>query len=236
MNKEILDALKAKFEGVSDAVLSRIATKLAKTATTTEQITTAVEGVTIQQIIDSYADSRATEATQTAVQNYETKHGLKDGVKVGTAGGGTPVTQTQNAVQPQINLQGGAETVPTWAQALINSNKQLTERLSAMETERTTTTRKTQLSSVIAKLPENLRKPYERTALDSLTDQQFSTLLSEITTEVDGIASSLQSKGAVFGRPAATNGTGNGTELSEEQQKLIAHRESKPADKDGQPF
>lgn len=48
MRKELLDALKAKFEGVSDAVLGRMADKLAKTATTAEQVKTAVEGVTIQ--------------------------------------------------------------------------------------------------------------------------------------------------------------------------------------------
>jgi len=234
MYKEILDALKAKFVGVSDAVLSRIATKLAKTATTAEQVTTAVEGVTIQQVIDSYADHRATEATQTAVQNYETKHGLKDGVKVDTSGGAPQ--QQQTVVQPQTTPAGGADAVPAWAQALIDSNKQLTERLAAVETERTTSTRKTQLAAVIAKLPENLRKPYERITLDSLKDEEFNTLLSDITTEVDGITSSLQSKGAVFGRPAATGGKGNGAELTDEQQKLIAHRDSKPADKDGQPF
>ncbi len=234
MHKEILDALKAKFVGVSDSVLNRIATKLAKTATTAEQVKTAVEGVTIQQVIDSYADSRATEATQTAVQNYEIKHGLKDGVKVDTSGGAPQPQQT--VVQPQPTPQGGAETVPVWAQALIDSNKQLTERLAAVETERTTTNRKAQLTAVIAKLPENLRKPYERITLDSLKEDEFTSLLTDITTEVDGIASSLQSKGAVFGRPAATGSTGNGTELTEEQQKLIAHRDSKPADKDGQPF
>lgn len=48
MRKELLDALKAKFEGVGDAVLGRIADKLAKTATTAEQVKTAAEGVTIQ--------------------------------------------------------------------------------------------------------------------------------------------------------------------------------------------
>ena len=60
MKKEILEAPTAKFEGVSSAVLDRIANKLAKTITKTEDIATAVEGVTIQQIIDSYTDSRVT--------------------------------------------------------------------------------------------------------------------------------------------------------------------------------
>ena len=85
MKKEILEALTTKFPGVSSAVLDRIATKLAKTITKTEDIATAVEGVTIQQIIDSYTDSRVTEASETArknaVNDYESKYGLKDGVK-----------------------------------------------------------------------------------------------------------------------------------------------------------
>lgn len=66
-------------------MLDRIANKLAKTITKTEDIATAVEGVTIQQIIDSYTDSRVTEASETArknaVNDYESKYGLKDGVK-----------------------------------------------------------------------------------------------------------------------------------------------------------
>lgn len=79
MKKEILEALKAKFEGVSEAILNRIADKLAKTVTKQEDVATAVEGVTFQQVLESYGDSRATEAQQTAVTNYEKKHGLKDG-------------------------------------------------------------------------------------------------------------------------------------------------------------
>lgn len=82
MRKQILDALKAKFQGVSESILNRIADKLCKTVTTAEQVQTAVDGVTIQQVIESYADSRATEASQTAVHTYEQKYGLKDGAKV----------------------------------------------------------------------------------------------------------------------------------------------------------
>ena len=85
MKKEILEALTTKFPGVSSAVLDRTANKLAKTITKTEDVATAVEGVTIQQIIDSYTDSRVTEASETArknaVNDYESKYGLTDGVK-----------------------------------------------------------------------------------------------------------------------------------------------------------
>lgn len=153
MNKEIynalLAALKAKFEGVSDAVLDRvIKNKFGKTVTTTEQVETAVAGVTWQSIIDSYGDSRATEAQVTAVSNYEKKHGLKDGVKIG---GGEQIVQ-----QPPKTEQDG--DMPAWAKALVDSNKALTDKINALEGDRITASRKAKLSAVVEKLPETDRK------------------------------------------------------------------------------
>ena len=194
---------------------------------------TAVEGVTIQQVIESYGDSRATEAQQTAVHNYETKYGLKDGVKVDD-GGGSQGGQ-QGGVQTVQTQQQGGDAIPTWAQTLIDSNKALTERLNKMDVDRTTATRKQQLQTVIEKLPEKLRKAYERTPVDGLTEEQFNTLFSEISSEVEGIVNETHVKGAVFGRPAAQNGrTNQGNELTKEQVEAISHRDNKPAD--GQPF
>lgn len=233
MKKQILEALKAKFQGVSEAILNRIADKLAKTVTTAEQVATAVEGVTIQQVIESYGDSRATEAQQTAVHNYETKYGLKDGVKVDD-GGGSQGGQQGGVQTDQTQPQGG-DAIPTWAQTLIDSNTALTERLNKMDVDRTTATRKQQLQTVIEKLPEKLRKAYERTPVDGLTEEQFNTLFSEISSEVEGIVNETHVKGAVFGRPAAQNGrTNQGNELTKEQVEAISHRDNKPAD--GQPF
>lgn len=240
MKQKIFEALKAKFSGCNANVLNRIAEKLAKTVTTDEQVTTAVAGVTQEliEVIESYGDSRATEATQTATQNYETKYNLKDGKPVnggaaatgGQQGGGTTVTTT---TQPA----GGAETVPAWAQQLIESNKTLSERLNKMDGDRTTATRKQQLSAVYQKLPEKLRKPYERISVDALSDEEFTTLVGEVTTEVDGLVADINSKGAVFGRPAAHNGGGNnqGDALTKEQEAAIAVREGKKSE-DGQPF
>lgn len=233
MKKQILEALKAKFQGVSEAILNRIADKLAKTVTTAEQVATAVEGVTIQQVIESYGDSRATEAQQTAVHNYETKYGLRDGVKVDD-GGGSQRGQ-QGGVQTVQTQQQGGDEIPTWAQTLIDSNKALTERLNQMDVDRTTATRKQKLQTIIEKLPEKLRKAYERTPVDGLTEEQFNSLFSEISSEVEGIVNETHVKGAVFGRPAAQNGrTNQGNELTKEQVEAISHRDNKPAD--GQPF
>lgn len=235
MRKAILDALKAKFQGVSESVLNRIADKLCKTVTTAEQVQTAVDGVTIQQVIEGYADSRATEASQTAVHTYEQKYGLKDGAKVeqpsgggGSGQGGVPVQTPQGGGTDPVLLQT--------LQSLQESNKKLSERLDRMDSERTTSSRKQQLSGIIAKLPENLKKAYERTPVDGLTDEEFNTLVGEVTKEVDGIVQATQQKGAIFGRPSATGGSGSqGGELTQEQKDAIAHRDNKPAS-GGQPF
>lgn len=234
MKQKILEALKAKFTGSNANVLSRIAEKLAKTATTEEQVTSAVAGVTqeLLEVIESYGDSRATEAQQTAVQNYETKYGLKEGKP--TTNGGTPAAPKPLS-EPTKPNDGGANDVPAWAKALLDANKSLTERLNKMDTERTTTSRKQQLAQITAKLPEKFRKSYDRITVDNLTDEQFSSLTQEVTTEVEGLVSDLKAKGAVFGRPSAASGKSNGNELSKEQQAAIAAREGS-ASTEGQPF
>ena len=228
MRKETLDALKAKFEGVSDAILGRIADKIAKTATTGEQAKAAVEAYTLQQLLEGYGDSRATEAQQTAVHNYESRYGLKDGEKLQAA------AQQQAAAQPA--QQPAAQDMPAWASALIDSNRALSEKLARMEAERTTDNRRQQLEAITGRLPEGLRKAYQRTSVEGLTDEQFTALAADITAEVDGIARGLAQKGAVFGRPAAQTGAPAGSgQLTPEQEAAIAHREGTPAEGQ-QPF
>lgn len=227
MKQKLFEALKAKFSGVDADILDRIATMLAKTVTEESGVTTAVEGVTQEfiSVIEGYGDSRATGAQKTAVANYERKHNLKDGVKVAQ----------QQQQEPPKNTEGG-DDVPAWAKTLIESNQQLSERLNRLDTERTTTARRQQLATITDKLPEALRKPYERMSVDNLKEEEFTQLLSDVTTEVNGIVSGMNAKGAVFGKPAAHNGGGNqGGELTEEQKKAIGTREG-GASADGQPF
>lgn len=229
MKKEILEALTTKFPGVSVSILDRIATKLAKTATTAEQVKTAVEGVTIQQVIESYGDSRATEASETArknaVQEYESRYGLKDGVKTTTTTTGGEQPTGGSATNPTT---GGTDETPAWARTLI-------ERIERMETAKTTETRTQQLNAVIGKLPEPMRKAYERLPLDKYSAEEFNTLIADITTEVEGIADDTAAQGAVFGKPSASTGAQNKTELTEAQKAAISHREGIPA-AGNQPF
>lgn len=103
MKAKIFEALKAKFEGVSDQILEVKAGSLAKTITSEEQIAPAVEGVTLQQVIESYGDHRATGATKTAVMNYEQRHRLKDGKPiVGGGDGDEPDPSPKPNTSPSI--------------------------------------------------------------------------------------------------------------------------------------
>lgn len=230
---QIFEALKAKFTGGNAAVLNRIADKLAKTVTSAEQVATAVAGITqdFVDMMESYGDARATEAAQTSVRNYEATHGIKDGKPIG----GGQQTQPTTVVQPANPPAGGAEAVPAWAQSLLDSNKTMAQEIANLKAERTTTSRRQQLSTIISKLPEKLRKPYERMAIDSLTDEQFNTLVGEVTTEVNDLANDINSKGAVFTTPAAHNQGGNNGELTKEQIDAINHREGVIKDNQ-QPF
>ena len=210
MKEKILTALKAKFQGVNANILDRIATMLAKTVTTEEQVKTAVEGVTKDfiDVIEAYGDSRATDTQKTAILNYEKKYGLKDGVKVETK------TEQPTVTTPPV--AGGDPTTNALLQQLLDQNKKLSERLDKMDGERTTTSRKAELDGIIAKLPESLRKGYSRTPLDG-TDDEWAARKSEILTEVDAISKETGAKGAVFGRPTIGGGKVGG--ISSAQQE-----------------
>lgn len=124
----ILAALKTKFVGVPDAILDRIATQKAKTVTTEEQATSLVEGLTLQNVFDSYGDSRATEASQTAVSNYEKKHGLKDG-KPGANPEPTP------PITPPANPQPGGLTLEDVTKAVAAAIQPFSEKITQFETQ-----------------------------------------------------------------------------------------------------
>lgn len=215
MEKEILQALKGKFEGVSDQILVRVARKLAETVKATDDIAGAVDNVTFQAVLESYGDARATDATKTAVLNYEKKHGLKDGVKT-----------DQKPAEPQPPADGGKEGIPEWAKALIESNKSLSAQVAAMNGEKLAAGRRRQLNDALGDLPAELRKGYERITLDSMDDDAFKSMLEEVKTEAEGIRQSVQAKGAVLGRPAA--GPGNpgstGREATDKEVEQVAER------------
>lgn len=231
MKEQLLEALRAKFQGRSAVILGRIADKLAKTATTPEQVTTAVEGVTPEliEVIESYGDSRATEASTTAVTNYEAKYGLREGKPT------TPPAPTGEGNDNAPKGQADGD-VPAWASALIEQVEQLKDRQNKQDVERTTTGRRQTLEAIYGHLPEPLRKGYERIPLDTLSDEEFTKLSADVTAEVGEIGQAFAAKGAVFSTPSAHHGGASAQkELTKEQIEAINHRGGKPADGE-QPF
>ncbi|WP_455670235.1 hypothetical protein [Phocaeicola faecalis] len=226
MKKEILEALKAKFSGVSEAILGRIADKLAKTATTQEEVATAVEGVTFQQVLESYGDSRATEASETARKNavtdYEKKHGLKDGKKVEAK---KPEGKKPEETKPN------EEEMPAWAKALVDSNKALSDKLSAIEGEKLAASRKSSLDAILKDAPEKTRQRYEKdfTRMTFKDDDDFNNWIGEITPYVEDITNEYQAKGGVVTRPKAGAAGGKGEEKNPYLEARIKEREAATA-------
>jgi len=111
--EQILAGLQQKFTGVDTAILTRIATKKAEGVTDETKVNSIVEGISFSDVLNSYGDFRAGDASKTAVSNYEKKHNLKDG---------KPIETTTT-----IKTEENKDDVPAWAQALIDSNKNLSE-------------------------------------------------------------------------------------------------------------
>lgn len=165
MKTKILELLKTKFPGVQDSVLNRIAENLAKTALTEEQATTSVEGVTIQTVIDRFADSRANEAQNTAVANYEKKHGIKDG---------------KSSTEPQPNPGGDPNDIAT---IIANALKPLQDKISAFENGQTTNTRRSTLAAKLsdAKAPEAFtNQTLKFVDKMNLSDEEFEAYTTDV--------------------------------------------------------
>lgn len=234
MKNLILTSLKTKYPGVSDAILNRIAEKLAKTVTKEDEVETAVEAVTLQQVLESYGDSRATEAQQSAVTNYEKKHGLKDGAKVETSGGGQQSQQQQQAgAQQQQQGQSKTDETPEWAKTIIEDNKALRNEILEMKGEKTATSRKTELNKILGNAPEKIRQRYEKdfARMNFKDDEDFNAWIGEITPDIEELTTEFSAKGGVVGRPKGGQGGGQGSgkEVSEVLKARIAEKEAATA-------
>lgn len=144
VQEKILAGLQQKFTGADAATLSRIAAKKAEGVTDESQVQSIVDGVGFGDVMQSYADFRVGDATKTAIANYEKKHNLKDG---------KPNEEPKKEEEPKKD-----DDVPAWAQALIASNKALTEKVAGYEAEKSLQTRQANISAKAKEygIPENL--------------------------------------------------------------------------------
>lgn len=146
----ILAGLQTKFSGVDTAILTRIATKKAEGVTDETKVNSIVEGISFSDVLNSYGDFRAGDATRTSIQNYEKKHNLKDGKPVETP---TPQQQTTEQ-QPDM--------ATIIANAVSAAVKPLSEKIAQFETEKSQATRQEQIMAKAKEygIPETFAKRY----------------------------------------------------------------------------
>lgn len=151
MKEKILALLKTKFPGVDEATLIRIAEKKAAGVTDESQVQPIADGVGFQDVLNSYGDFRANGAVASAVSNYEKKHNIKDGKPI----------ENPNPI-PNPKPEDKKDDVPAWAQALIDSNKNLSTELSALKQEKLQATRQEQIMAKAKEygIPETFAKRY----------------------------------------------------------------------------
>lgn len=140
----LLAGLQQKFTGVDTAILTRIATKKAVGIADEKDVNSVVEGVSFQDVLNSYGDYRAGEASVSAVSNYEKKHGIKDGKPL--------------EVKPE-ETGSMAELI---AKAVSEAVKPLSERIEKYDADKKAEER---MIAVVAKakeygVPESLAKRY----------------------------------------------------------------------------
>lgn len=218
MKKQILAALKTKFEGVSEVVLDAKAEKLAKGITSEDEVTTAIEGVTIQQIIESYSDRRANQAANTAVENYKKNNPQ-------------PTPEPQPTPTPAPPQHEASEEV----QQLKASFAELQAQMAALNKQKATEGRKAQVKAITERLPQSLQKAYERIDVAAFDEEGFEAFKGELSSEVDNALSGLKQRGATIKPPYNTPDKG-AEQLTPEQLKAIEESVKGKGEQADQPF
>ena len=146
----ILTGLQQKFTGVDTAILTRIATKKAEGVTDEAKVNSIVEGISFSDVLNSYGDFRAGDASKTAVSNYEKKHNLKDGKPVEPT---TTTTTTKTEEKPD-------DMAAIIANAVSAAVKPLSDKIAQFETEKSQATRQEQILAKAKEygIPKNYAK------------------------------------------------------------------------------
>lgn len=214
LKRFILDALTEKFKDIDVKVLNRIAATAAKTVKSEEEATAYVDDLTLQKVIDSYSDSRTTEA----IGSYEKKHGLKDGKKMqlddddedDDNGGDDNTNRNKKTSSKEKAGKGSDDDTPKYIKDLFAKMDAMGSELAALKGEKITTARSSKLSDLLKDVPEKLRnrytKDFGRMKFD--TDEEFEEWLEEITPDIEDISTTISTKEGLVGRPKGAAKTG----------------------------
>ncbi len=155
--EQMAAALQQKFSGVDSAILTRIATKKSEGLTDESKVNSIVEGISFQDVLNSYGDFRAGDASVTAVKNYEKKHNLKDGKIIET-----PTPTPTPAPTPAPNKENGNDIAALIADAISKAVQPLSDKLTQFETAKATEQRNAQILAKAQEygIPDVIAKRY----------------------------------------------------------------------------
>lgn len=232
----ILDSLKTKFTGIDEKVLSRIAATAVKTVKNEEEAKTYVEELTLQQVIDSYTDSRATDAQEKAIKSYEERFGLKDGKKAGSTEepGGEGSDDGDGGDANGNGKKGGegkGDGVPDYVKALFGKIDTLTNEVTTLKAGKVADTRKSTLDALLKDAPEKTRNNYTRNfnRMKFKDDADFNEWIEEITPEIEEVAESQSASEGVVSRPKGGAKAGEDTKVNPYVQARVDARKAETA-------
>ena len=176
--EQILAGLKTKFQGVEDATLQRIASKKSEGITDESKVNSIVEGISFQDVLNSYGDYRADGAQKTAISNYEKKHNIMDGKPVEEP---KPQPTPTPAPTPQPKPNEPQDLAAQIAAAMGTALKPLQDRLDAMDAQSKADVRNQQIENVAKSfgIPEFAYKG-KQIAEDADLNQYFTDLKQEM--------------------------------------------------------
>lgn len=193
--KTILEQLKEKFEGVSEAVLKPTATKLAKTIDDESALTDEIAGVTIQGIIDSYTDSRVTNGVNTALRRERAKTPTTTPTEAEPTDEADSKEQTSKE-QTSKDSHRSEDEAPAWAKTLLT-------RLGALEADATKARgakRAEELRGLAKDLPASVASLFEtRNDLGDLSEEDYNALREQTRKQVSEISQDFAKP--TFGTP-----------------------------------
>lgn len=200
MNKIILEALTAKFEGVNAEILTRVADKLATKATTEEEAKALAEGVSFQDLLDRYADYRVQQASSKQPKPAPQEPKPND-----------PKPAPQEPKQPNEP----SDVLPEWA-------KELKAELESYKAQEANAKRLGKLKDILKELPESLRGRYERdfSRLTFKDDEDFTQWMEEFTPDVSSILEDYKKMGGGLTNPKGGGGNQEPTISAELQKKI----------------
>ena len=202
MKKKLIDAIKAKFVGIDENTAGRLAERAIKKGdpiTSDDEVASAVEAITLSDVLKSVSDFSADDATR----KYESKYGLKDGAPVKRETE-TPKPEEKPTEKPKEEVNPLDAIKASFAEMLKGLNGKidaLGTDIAAIKTGKLTENRKAKIDAVIAPLRDSQKKAYGRISIDKMTDEDFENLLSEIQEEVNDIAAENKAAGSVINAP-----------------------------------